>query len=148
MHICISAYLCISASAYLPPLTSIFVSHSLSLCHSLPLSPSFSQSQHPIRLSVFPINKIHSTVSRLSAESVTSSLYAAFSTFRRHLRLYDTDVTVHVIEPSLFRTDMVDPERHYQLFQSTWRRLPQRTKDEFGETFYKECKYYLYLHFL
>ncbi|KAK2153159.1 hypothetical protein LSH36_305g02022 [Paralvinella palmiformis] len=57
---------------------------------------------------------------------------------RRHLRLYDADVSVHVIEPSLFRTDMVDPERHSQLFQATWRRLPQRTKDEFGESFYKE----------
>ncbi len=48
-------------------------------------------------------------------------------------------VTVHVIEPGLFKTSMNSESSISRLLDLSWKRLQQSTQQEFGDKYTKEC---------
>ena len=55
------------------------------------------------------------------------------------------EVTVHLIEPVLFRVDATERLRVNKAVDAAWKGAPWYVKEEFGEEYYKECEC-LFIH--
>ena len=49
-------------------------------------------------------------------------------------------VTVHIIEPGFFRTNITDPKRNTQQIETLWKNLDANTKESYGTAFYEKFK--------
>lgn len=49
-------------------------------------------------------------------------------------------VTVHIIEPGFFRTNITDPKRFTQHIETLWKNLDANTKESYGTAFYEKLK--------
>ena len=51
------------------------------------------------------------------------------------------EVSVHIIEPTFFLTNMTVTKTLTDSMRSTYESLPQETKDQYGQQFVDDCKY-------
>ena len=51
------------------------------------------------------------------------------------------NVTVHIIEPGYFRTEVTNTDSIFPKMDLAWNRLSQEQRDEYGEEYYQESKY-------
>lgn len=60
-----------------------------------------------------------------------------FVLFRAHVAQYG--VSVHILEPGLFKTDVTSPEIINQKVDRAWKECPMLVKQEFGQEYYEGC---------
>ena len=70
-----------------------------------------------------------------------SSKYAA-EAFSDSLRLEvkPWGVSVHIIEPTFYKTGIINEDDSKRMLTKVWDEQPQETKDEITETQFKSCK--------
>ena len=61
---------------------------------------------------------------------------ASFVEYRQHLSQYG--VSVHIIEPGLFKTDMFSDQRIRKFFQQGWKEASLKVKADYGEEYVSE----------
>jgi len=75
------------------------------------------------------------SMSKYAVEGFSDSL-------RRSLRPFK--VSVHLIEPGVFTTDLSSPETMMNITDHAWKTVSQETRDEFGEEYLKNLKKFAY----
>lgn len=66
------------------------------------------------------------------------SVQAFLDALRCEMRRFG--VTVHIIEPGFFRTNITDPKRNTQHIETLWKNLDPNTKESYGIAFYEKFK--------
>lgn len=56
--------------------------------------------------------------------------------YRRELKPFN--ISVHIIEPGFFKTDLTNSERHGNELRQTWNQLPDSTRQRYGGEEYVE----------
>ncbi len=50
-------------------------------------------------------------------------------------------VTVHILEPGYFRTDLTNKEHVFPRLDKVWNRMTPEEREEYGEEYFQECKW-------
>ena len=61
--------------------------------------------------------------------------------FYRRQDLYKTGVTVHIMEPGLYRTDLYDFDDLVAEYRETWDKLSAECKEYYGREYGTKCRY-------
>ena len=57
-------------------------------------------------------------------------------------------VTVHILEPGYFRTKIANKDSIFERADMAWNRLTPEEREEFGEEYFSDCKFYIALMFV
>ncbi len=50
-------------------------------------------------------------------------------------------VTVHILEPGYFRTEITNVNNLLPRMEKAWNRMTTEEREEYGEEYYQECKW-------
>ena len=54
--------------------------------------------------------------------------------------MFHFDVKVSILEPGMFKTPLLDEKAMIDRVEGAWAKLPEDTKEEYGEKFKNYCK--------
>ena len=75
----------------------------------------------------------------MSAYNSSKFAFEAFSDSLR-LEVKPWNISVHIIEPTFYKTGIISEEILKKRFNKVWIEQPQQTRDEIGEEQFKSCK--------
>lgn len=70
-------------------------------------------------------------------------MHIKFKFYVFRIEMNQFNVKVIILEPGLFQTKLTDPQKVAQIFRSIWERASKEVKEEYGEDYYKFCKFFL-----